>query len=66
MHAPRLLRPVFAALALSLLAACQPVSTGPVLPPDPNARTSVYGKEPKPAPIPQKDIPEGKSSLSPN
>lgn len=61
-----LLRPVAAVAALVLLAACQRVDPGPSLPPDPSARSSVYGHEPKPAPIPQKNIPEGKSSLAPN
>lgn len=66
MHSSRILRAALVVLPLVLLAACQPVRSGPVLPPDPNARTSVYGKEPKPAPIPQKSIPDGKSSLAPN
>lgn len=61
-----LLRPAAAVAALVLLAACQRIDPGPALPPDPAARSSVYGHEPKPAPIPQKNIPEGKSSLAPN
>jgi hypothetical protein len=43
--------------------ACRTVETGPGLPPDPNQRGVIYGTEPAPASIPQKDIPAGESSL---
>jgi hypothetical protein len=58
-----------AILSLSLLAAslliagCRSVEEGPTAPPNPNAQREVYGVVPKPAPIPQKNIPEGESSL---
>ena len=50
-------------LALPALSACRSVDTGPVVPPDPNQRGIIYGTEPEPASIPQKDIPAGESSL---
>ena len=65
MKFPRRLRPLLAAPALLALTACQEVP-GPTQQPDPNAQGMIYGTEPKPAPIPQKKLPEGKSSLSPN
>lgn len=50
--------------ALALLATgCTTVDEGPSLPPDPNARNEIRGELPKPAPIPQKDVPEGESPL---
>lgn len=53
------------AVTLCALTACQEVP-GPRELPDPNAQGMIYGSEPKPATIPQKQLPEGKSSLSPN
>ena len=50
------------ALAL-LLGGCTTVDEGPKLPPDPGARNEIRGVLPKPAPIPQKDVPEGQSPL---
>lgn len=52
-------------LALSglLLSGCQRVVVGPSIQPDPNARNEIRGELPKPAPIPQKDVPEGESPL---
>jgi hypothetical protein len=60
---PSLLRVAALGVALSALSACRTVETGPALPPDPNQRGIIYGTEPEPAPIPQKDIPAGESSL---
>lgn len=58
---------VFAALAGGLLlTGCRTVSEGPELPPDPNAQNEIRGVVPKPAPIPQKNLPEGESSLRHN
>lgn len=64
MNSSRLLRLALALPALALLPACYQTTEGPALPPDPNARNVIYGTEPKPAPIPQKDVPEGESSLT--
>lgn len=66
MPASRFLRPALVGVALLLLAGCQQVDPGPMLPPDPNAQNSVYVREIQPAPIETKKIPEGKSSLAPN
>ena len=52
------------AAALLALAGCRSVDEGPVAPPDPNAKQVIMGKEPEHAPIPQKDVPPGESSLS--
>ena len=49
--------------SLMLATGCRSVSDGPVLPADPNQRAIIYGKEPQHAPIPQKDVPPGESSL---
>lgn len=60
--------PVFAALAAIalLITGCRSVNEGPSLPPDPNAQNEIRGIEPKPARIPQKNVPEGESSLRHN
>lgn len=50
------------ALAL-LLGGCTTVDEGPKLPSDPGARNEIRGVLPEPAPIPQKDVPEGQSPL---
>lgn len=60
------LRLVFATLSLgSLLAvtACTSVGEGPANPPS-SGNQAIMGKEPEPAPIPQKNVPAGDSSLS--
>lgn len=62
-HLVILLRLAGLGLALTALSACRSVDTGPSLPPDPNQRGIIYGTEPEPASIPQKDIPAGESSL---
>ena len=49
--------------SLMLATGCRSVSNGPVVPADPNQRPIIYGKEPQHAPIPQKDVPPGESSL---
>lgn len=59
-----LLRLLSAALVLAALAGCQTVREGPAGTPDPNARNEIRGVEPEHAPIPQKDVPAGESSLS--
>lgn len=56
-------RIVFIVLVLLSLSACRTVETGPGLPPDPNQRGIIYGTEPEPTNIPQKDVPAGESSL---
>ena len=49
--------------AILLSAGCRTVDEGPVIPTDPNQRPVIMGKEPEHAPIPQKTIPGGESSL---
>jgi hypothetical protein len=56
-------RLLFAAAALCALSACRSVDTGPGTTPEPGQQGVIYGKEPAHAPIPQKDVPEGESSL---
>ena len=56
-------RLLFAFAALSALAACRSVDTGPATTPDPGQQGIIYGREPQHAPIPQKNVPEGESSL---
>lgn len=56
-------RLLFAAAALFALASCRSVDTGPGTMPDPGQQGVIYGKEPQHAPIPQKNVPEGESSL---
>jgi hypothetical protein len=56
-------RLVFAAAVLGALAACRTVDEGPSTMPQPGQGGVIMGKEPEPAPIPQKDVPEGQSSL---
>ena len=54
-----------AALGVVLLSAgCRTVDEGPVIPTNPNQPPVITGQEPKHAPIPQKAVPEGDSSLS--
>lgn len=62
----RLFLPVAGLLAavLLLIGGCRSVETGPGLPPDPDAQNIIYGQEPQPEKIPQKDVPPGESSLS--
>ena len=60
---PRFLA-LIAATALVALAGCTTVDEGPVAPTNPNAKPIIQGTEPAPAPIPQKNVPEGESSLS--
>jgi hypothetical protein len=43
---------------------CRTVDEGPVIPTNPNQPPVITGKEPEHAPIPQKTVPEGDSSLS--
>jgi hypothetical protein len=64
MKSPAFARLLAAAGLLVAVAGCRSVEPGPSLPPDPNAQNVVYGTEPKPASIPQKDVPAGESSLS--
>lgn len=52
------------AVTLLLCGGCRSVETGPGMPPDPDAQSIIYGQEPKPEKIPQKDVPPGESSLS--
>lgn len=61
--APRLLA-LLAATTLVVLTGCTTVDEGPVAPTNPNAKPIIQGTEPAPAPIPQKNVPEGESSLS--
>ena len=62
-------RPLFLSLTLAsaigvlALSGCRTVREGPGTQPDPNQRGLIYGTEPEHAPIPQKDVPEGESSL---
>lgn len=56
-------RLLFVAAALSALAACRSVDTGPGTTPDPGQQGVIMGREPQHAPIPQKNVPEGESSL---
>lgn len=59
---PRLLS--CAALGAILLSVgCRTVDEGPVIPTNPNQPPVITGQEPKHAPIPQKAVPEGESSL---
>lgn len=58
-----LLRWTLLGLVSFLAAGCTSVDEGPALPPDPNARNEIRGELPQPAPIPQKDVPPGESSL---
>jgi hypothetical protein len=51
------------AAALSGLAACRSVSDGPGTTPEGGQRQVITGQEPAHAPIPQKNVPEGESSL---
>jgi len=54
---------VFAATcALLALSGCT-TQEGPTVPTDPNAAPVIRGKEPAPAPIPQKNVPPDASSL---
>jgi hypothetical protein len=54
------------ALTSTFCTSCTTVREGPGSTPDPNARGEIRGVEPKPAPIPQKAVPEGESSLRHN
>lgn len=56
-------RVLFAAAALFALAACRSVDTGPATTPLPGQQGVIMGREPQHAPIPQKNVPEGESSL---
>ena len=49
--------------AIASLSACRTVRDGPGIEPDPNSRGLIYGTEPEHAPIPQKNVPDGESSL---
>lgn len=50
--------------AILLSAGCRSVGEGPAMPTDPNRPPVITGKEPEHAPIPQKTVPAGDSSLS--
>ncbi len=60
---PRLRAGLVAVCATLSLTACWTVETGPGVTPDPDQRGTVYGVEPEHAPIPQKEVPAGESSL---
>jgi len=64
MKASRLLRLALVLPAAALLSGCFQTTEGPALPPDPNAQNVIYGREPEHAPIPQKAVAEGESSLT--
>lgn len=51
-------------LALLATAGCRTVEPGPGTPGDPTQQGVIYAREPEHAPIPQKDVPAGESSLS--
>lgn len=60
------LRPLylaFAVAAITSLSACRTVRDGPGIEPDPNSRGLIYGTEPEHAPIPEKSVREGESTL---
>lgn len=54
---------IIAAAAMISLTGCS-VAEGPTVATDPNAKPLIMGQEPEHAPIPQKNVPEGESSLS--
>lgn len=58
-----LLRAAVLGAVFTALSACRTVETGPAVPPDPNQRGIIYGTEPEPASIPQKNVAPGESSL---
>jgi hypothetical protein len=50
-------------LMLTFFVGCRTVEVGPILPPDGKQEAPLYVQEPEHAPIPQKKVPEGQSSL---